>query len=318
MAYKVLIPQDIADEGKVYLEEHGYEIKMGSGASEEDLVRDVSDCQAILLRTAPVTRAVIEAGEQLKIVARHGAGYNNVDLNAANENGVWVTNAPDSTTNTVAEFTIGAMITVAKKSFLLSESMKEGNFYYKNQQQGVDLIHKTLSIIGLGRIGKAVAKKAHAGLEMNIIAYDPYIQEDMVPDYVTLVDWDEAFSQADFVSVHMPLTESNHGCIGKKEFDQMKHDAFFINCARGELVCEKDMIEAVDQKKIAGVFTDVFVKEPPATDNPLLSDEMVVATPHIASNTHECMKLMAIQAASQIHRVLSGEYPDWPVNQPAL
>ena len=116
MALKVLIPQDVAEEGKQLLRDCGYEIKMGSGAAEEDLIRDVVDCDAILLRTAPVTRAVLEAGKNLKIVARHGAGYNNVDLEAADELGIWVTNAPDSTTNSVAEFTLGAIIAVAKRS----------------------------------------------------------------------------------------------------------------------------------------------------------------------------------------------------------
>lgn len=316
MALKVLIPQDVAEEGKQLLRDCGYEIKMGSGAAEEDLIRDVVDCDAILLRTAPVTRAVLEAGKNLKIVARHGAGYNNVDLEAADELGIWVTNAPDSTTNSVAEFTLGAIIAVAKRSFLLNKAIKENNFFYKNTHKGVDLMGKKLAIIGFGRIGRAVAKKAHDGLEMELIAYDPYAKPETIPDYVTLVDWETAFKTADFVSLHMPLTKDNRGFIGRKEFEMMKPDAYFVNCARGEVVNEPELIQALNEGQIAGAFVDVYEQEPPVVDNPLLSMEYVSVTPHMASNTVECMRLMATQAASQIHKVLSGGQPDWPVNHP--
>lgn len=316
MVYKVLIPQDIAKEGKDFLLERGYEIRMGSGATEEDLVRDVEDCDAILLRTAPVTRAVLEAGKKLQIVARHGAGYNNVDLEAAAERGIWVTNAPDSTTNSVAEFTMGAIIAAAKRTFLLNKSLKENNFFFKNQHKGVDLIGKTLAVMGFGRIGRAVAKKAFYGFDMKIIAYDPFVKPETVPEYVTMVDWEKAFGAADFVSLHMPLTRENKGSVGAKEFGLMKSTAFFINCARGEVVDEAELVKAVQEEKIAGAFTDVFSQEPPSMDNPLLTLDNVSVTPHMASDTEECMRLMATQAASQIDLVLSGQQPTWPVNKP--
>ena len=316
MAYKVLIPQDIAVEGKQALIDAGFEIKMGSGASEEDVIRDVDDCDAILLRTAPVTRKVLQAGKKLKIVARHGAGYNNVDLETADELGIWVTNAPDSTTNSVAEFAIGAIIAAAKRTFLMNQVIKVGDFFYKNNHKGIDLKGKTLSVIGFGRIGRELAKKAYYGLEMNILAYDPYAKPESIPSYVTLVGWETAFSQADVVSLHMPLTKENHGFIGEKEFRMMKKSAYFVNCARGEVVNEPALIQAMKDDEIAGVFTDVFNQEPPSADNPLLQMENVSVTPHMASNTEECMKLMATQAASQIIKVLNGEQPDWPVNHP--
>lgn len=311
---KVLIPQDVAQEGKNYLIERGYEIKMGSGKEENDLIRDIDGCDAILLRTAPCTRKVLEAGKSLKIVARHGAGFDNVDLNAANELGIWVTNTPDATTNSVAEFTTGAIIAVAKRTFSMNRALNEGNFFYKYNHKGIDLAGKTLAIIGLGRIGNAVAKKAHFGLDMKIIAYTPSAKN--IPDYVKLVEWDSAFKDADIVSLHMPMTEENRGSIGLKEFELMKNTAYIVNCARGGLIDEKALALAVKSGKIAGAFLDVFGQEPPAKDNPLLSLENVSATPHMASNTQECMALMSFQAASQIHKVLSGEKPDWPVNQP--
>jgi len=318
MSYKVLIPQDIAAEGKEYLLERGYEIKMGSGITEEDLIRDVSDCDAILLRTAGVSRAVLEAGKRLRVVARHGAGYNNVDIQAASELGIWVTNAPDSTTITVAEFTMGAIIAAAKKTFLLNKALIEGDYYYKNSQKGVDLYGKTLGIIGLGRIGREVAKKASLGFDMKVIAYAPRVPKEAVPDYITLANWDQVFQESDFISLHLPLTSETHGIVGAREFNLMKRSSYLINCARGEVVCEEDLIQALEQKKIAGVFTDVLVKEPPSKENPLLTMENVVVTPHMASNTEECMIKMAVQAASQIDLVLSEKSPDWPVNQPVI
>ncbi|MDD3251671.1 MAG: hydroxyacid dehydrogenase [Lachnospiraceae bacterium] len=317
MSYKVLIPQDVAIEGKEYLLERGHEIKMGSGFKEEDLVRDVADCDAILLRTAPCTRAVLEAGKKLKIVARHGAGYNNVDLDAAEELGIWVTNAPDSTSNSVAEFTLGAIIATTKRTFMLSQTIKNDDFFYKNNHKGRDLVGKTLAIMGFGRIGRTVAKKAYYGLDMKIIAYDPYAKPETIPEYAALVDWDTAFKTADVVSLHMPLTKDNKFCVGKREFEEMKSTAYFLNCARGELVKDEDLAEAVANKTIAGAYTDVFNVEPPTTDNPLLHLEDVSVTPHMASNTEECMTRMATEAASQIHLILSGEQPTWPVNKPA-
>ena len=317
MSQKVLIPRSIAKEGVEMLEKAGYEVKMGSGAAEEDLIRDVADCDAILLRTAPVTRAVLEAGKNLKIVARHGAGYNNVDLDTANELGIWVTNAPDSTTNSVAEFTLGAIIAAAKRTFLLNDSLKRRDFYFKNTHKGADLAGKTLGVVGLGRIGKQVAKKAHYGLDMKIIAYDPFVSQEQAPEYVQMEDWNTVFEQADFVTLHMPLTKENRGSVGAAEFGRMKRTAFFINCARGEVVDQEALTAVMREGRIAGAFLDVLDTEPFDLDCPLLSMDNVVVTPHMASNTEECMMLMATQAASQICKVLAGERPDWPVNRPA-
>ncbi len=311
---KVYIPQMVAKEAVEELEALGYEVDFGNGETEEDLIRDVADADAILLRTAPCTKAVLEAGKKLKIVARHGAGYNNVDLKAADELGIWVTNTPDATTNSVAEFTLGAIITIARSSFELAKEGEQGNFYYKYTHKGVDLKGKTLAIIGYGRIGASVAAKAYYGLGMNIIAYDP--SNKPAPEYVKLVDWDTAFKEADFVSLHMPLLESTRNCVSTKEFDLMKETARFINCARGEVVDQKALTKALQDGKIAAAFLDVLETEPFDINDPLFSMKNVVITPHIASNTWECMKDMACQAASQIHKVLSGNQPDWPVNHP--
>lgn len=316
MKYKVLIPQAVSKEGIELLEKNGFEVIIGSGATEERLMKDVVDCDAILLRTAPCTKAVLESGKKLKIVARHGTGYNNVDRETAAQLGIWVTNSPDSTTNTVAEFTLGAILAISKKIFLMNKEMKKGNFFFKTNNKGMDLSGKKLGIVGFGRIGRRVAHKAYHGLDMKILAYSPSATKENSPEYVTVCDWDTIFKEADIISLHMPHTKDNTGCIGLKEFTNMKSSAYFINCARGEVVNEKELISALENKKIAGAFIDVFEIEPPSNNNPLLSMDNVVVTPHMASNTEECMTLMATQAASEIVRVLTGEKPNWPVNQP--
>lgn len=313
---KVLIPQEISKEGVNALIRAGHEIRMGTGLSEEELTREVADCDAVLLRTAAVTRKVLEAGTKLKIVARHGAGYNNVDIQAAQELGIWVTNTPDATTGSVSEFTIGAILASARRMFEMNDAMKAGDFFYKNTHKGTDLAGKTLAVIGLGRIGLAVARKAYYGLDMKIIAFAHNREQKDVPEYIRLVDWERAFREADFVSLHVPLRESTRGFIGTREFAWMKPSACLINCARGEVVKEAELIRALEQGQIGGAFCDVLEQEPPAADNPLLSMKQVSVTPHMASNTEECMAKMAYQAASQINRVLAGQEPDWPVNHP--
>lgn len=318
MAYKVLIPQDIAKEGKEYLISRGYEIKMGNGVSEADLARDVEDCDAMLLRTAEVPGAVLRAGRKLRVVARHGAGYNNVDVNTATELGIWVTNTPDATTGSVAEFTIGAVIAAGKRFIELRDALKQGDFGYKNEHMGVDLAGKKLGIIGIGRIGLEVAKKAFYGLDMEILAYSPRKRQEQMPEYVRLVPWKTLFEKSDFIAVHVPLTEETRGFIGAEELGWMKPSAVLINCSRGGVVEEEALVRALEERKLSGLFTDVMEQEPPDANHPFFQMSHVVVTPHMASNTSECMRRMAVQAASQIDLVLSGKEPEWAVNCPII
>lgn len=316
MAYRILIPQDIAEEGKKFLREHGYEIKPGDGFTESDLIRDVADCDAVLLRTAEMTGAVMAAGRNLKIIARHGAGYNNVDLEAADKLGILVTNTPDATTESVAEYALGGLLMASKRMSEHRDRLRQGDFFYKNSHKGTDLKGKTLGIIGIGRIGMAVAKKAHFGFDMEIIAYSPRKKQEQVPGYIRLASWEELFSRSDFVTVHVPLTAETKGFIGKGEFEKMKPSAYLINCSRGGVVAEQELVEALKQGSLAGLFTDVMEQEPPDAGHPFFGMEQVTVMPHMASNTEECMARMALEAAMQIDKVLSGKMPDWAVNHP--
>ncbi|MGE4283077.1 MAG: hydroxyacid dehydrogenase [Clostridia bacterium] len=317
MALKVLIPQDVAKEGKDYLLQHGYEIKMGSNISVEQLIKDVEDCDAVLVRTAPMTEEVLRAGKKLKIVARHGVGYDNVDVKVAQELGIWATNAPLSNANSVAEHTIGLIIAAARNIFRCGIEFRNGNFEIRNQLNGCDLEGKILGVIGVGKIGSLVAKKATLGLGMKVIGYDPYITSAQIDPNIKLInDWEQVFKNADFISLHMPATEKTKGIVGKKEFKMMKPTAYFINCARGEVVNEHDLIEALKAKEIAGAALDVYEQEPPEKDNPLFAFDNVTLTPHNASLTKESAIRMALHAAMEIHEVLSGNRPKWPVNNP--
>lgn len=313
---KVLIPQPIAESGIDFLKEKGYDILYVDGTDEEAFAEAVKECSAVHLGLPRMGRKIMEQGTHLKIIARQGTGCNNVDLQAAQDLGIWVTNAPDATTTAVAEFTIGGLVSLAKNMYICTEKMKEGDFDSRNRYRGEDLRGKTLSIIGYGRIGRTVARMAHFGLDMNILAYGPHLTQDKAADYVKAVDWDTAFREGDFVSLHMPLNDSSRRSIGKREFDLMKPKAKLINMARAAVIVENDLMEALNSGKLGGLFTDVFESEPVDKDDPLLHMDNVLVTPHMASSSKECQAEMALFAAKQIHKVLSGEEPDTPVNHP--
>jgi D-3-phosphoglycerate dehydrogenase / 2-oxoglutarate reductase len=316
MGYKVLIPQDIVEEGKTWLRERGYEIKMGSGAAAEDIARDVVDCHAILARTALFPAKVFEVGKKLKVVARHGVGYDNIDVAKATELGIWVTFAPESSAGTVAEHTIGCIIVLARNLARSDREMRRGNWNFRNQTMGCDLEGKALGIAGMGKIGRRVARKAALGLEMKVIGYDPYLAPEQFPDHAIPAEtWEELFLTSDFVTLHLPGGPETRGIVGKREFFLMKRTAFLINAARGDIVNETDLIEALRKGTIAGAALDVYATEPPEQDNPLFSMDNVLTTPHNAAHTQECMTRMALHAAQGIDEVLTGKRPTWPVNE---
>jgi D-3-phosphoglycerate dehydrogenase len=315
--YKVLIPQDVMEEGKEYLRERGYEIKMGSGITVEEIKKDVVDCDAILARTAPFPEEVIEAGEKLKVIGRHGVGVDNIAVKRAEELGIWVTNARESNSNTVAEYALG-MILALGRNFVRGDKATRGkDWEFRNRVRGVDLEGKTLGVLGMGKIGRLVAMKAHYGLSMKVVGYDPFLAAGDFPKEVEKVDgWDEIFKSSDFLSVHIPSTPETKKSIGEKEFGMMKESAYIINAARGDVVDEAALVAALQKGTIAGAGLDVYEQEPPAEDHPLFALDNVILSPHNAALTTECMRRMALHAAQGIHEVISGGEPTWPVNKP--
>lgn len=312
--FKVLIPQDIREEGKAYLRDRGYEIKM-SGPSVEEMKRDVVDCHAILARMAPLSAEVLEAGKELRVIGRHGVGVDNVDMGAAARLGITVTNTPESNAGTVAEYAFGMIIALARHFVAGDKATRSGDFSFRNHRPGSDLEGKTLGVLGMGRIGRQVAKKARFGLDMKVIGYDPFVDPAGFPEYVDKIAEKAAlFRNADFVSVHIPSTSDTRNSIGEREFALMKNTAYFINAARGDLVDEEALVRALAGGGIAGAGLDVYTREPPPADHPLFALDNVILSPHNASLTTECMSRMALHAAEGIDDVLSGRTPRWPVN----
>ena len=314
---KVYIPQAVAEEGEAFLREKGYELVHGSDPTPETFAREAADCDAILLRTQRCPASLLESAKKLKIVARHGVGYDNIDTAAAERLGIWVTNTPQALSDSVAEYTLAAILAAAKRIPQCSRALYAGDYFYKNSHKGMDLAGKTLGIVGFGRTGRALAKKAHFGLDMNILAYSRSLRQAQAPDYVTACDLDTLLARADVVTLHIPGGGSSRNLMNADAFDRMKDGALLVNAARGEVVDEEALLQALDRGKLSFAVLDVQTSEPPRKDDPLLGREDVLLTPHMASNTEECMARMALHAAWQIHKVLSGQTPDWPVNHPA-
>lgn len=311
MNEKIFIPQPAAPEGERYLEEKGYQIVRGSGKTDrESLKKDIADCDAMLLRSLKIDREILEAGRKLKIIARHGAGYDNLDYQAAKELGIWATYSPDTTSLSVAEFTIASILSAARRIEACSLELRKGNYQYKSANKGMDVTGKTLGIIGFGRIGRLVAKKAAYGLDMDILAYVPRPEGKEIPGYVRLADWEVLFRESDFICVHIPGGEGNRGIIGEREFSLMKEKAYLINVSRGGVMDEAAFCDAVKTGRIAGGVVDVFETEPPSPDNPMFELKNVILTPHMASNTEECMARIALDNAKDIDLVLSGREPE--------
>ena len=310
---KVLIPQDITCAGKDYLRGHGYEVVVLNHHDEHSIIQAVSECDAILSRTAKITRVIMEHAPKLKVISRHGVGVDHIDLDAATELGIWVTNGPLSNYETVAEHTIAFILALGHRLAEMDEQVRSGNWDARNTRLIHEAGSKTLGILGLGRIGKAVAQRAALGLGMKVIGYD-ILPDIELPDYITRLSSPEEVFGADYVSLHIPATDITRNSINKSRFDLMHPHSYLINCARGEILNEDDLYCALTTGKIAGAALDVLQSEPPSPDNPLLTLENVIFSPHNAALTQECYDKMGLHAAQGIHEVLSDKTPTWPVN----
>lgn len=316
MGYRILLPQEIAKEGREYLESRGYELIEGSGKEEEHLIKDIPGCDGIIVRLSKMSKAVFDSADKLKVVTRHGAGYDTVDLEAARANNVIVCNAPIANSMSVAELAIFYMLYCSRNFKKVQKHFVDDYYYAKLQLPKVEMDGKTLGLVGVGNIGSRVAKKAIHGFNMNVIAYDPYQTQEEVPEGVELTDnLDRIFKESDFVSLHCPATKETTDMIGKKQFDLMKETAYFINTARGKVVKEGDLFEVMKNNRIAGAALDVLKEEPVDPTHPLLHLDNVVVAPHLGAATKEATERASLHCAIQIDEVLSGYRPTWPVSE---
>ncbi len=312
---KVLVADPIAPEGIALLRRHA-QVDVRTGLGEADLCGLIADYDALVVRSeTQVTAAVLAAGEKLRVVGRAGVGVDNIDVDAATSRGVLVVNSPHGNTTAAAELTVALMLALARRIPQADASVRAGEWARK-RFLGTEMYGRTLGIVGLGRIGQEVARRCRA-FGMKAIAYDPFASAALADQTgVALVPWDELLATADFVSLHVPLTETTRGMIGSRELATMKRGVRIVNCARGGLIDEEALAEAVRSGHVAGAALDVFSKEPPGADCALLAQDANVVTPHLGASTEQAQVAVALDVAEQICDVLDGRPARSPVNMP--
>jgi D-3-phosphoglycerate dehydrogenase len=285
--------------------------------SEEELLEVIKDVDGIIVGADKIDRKIIENCRKLKIIAKHGVGIDNIDLKAATDNNIVVTSAPHTNAESVADFTIGLILSVARHIPQAHFSTKHGK-WEAPRFIGNEVYGKTIGIIGLGEIGYRVARRA-MGFSMQILAYDPYISFEKAKETsARVVDLETLLRESDFVTLHVPLTDETRGMIGKKELHLMKKTAYLINMSRGTVVDENSLYDALKEGKITGAAIDVYSREPPSKDFPLFELDNVVVTPHIAAYTREAMSRMDETVAEDIVKFFKGEEPKHIANPEVL
>ncbi len=317
--FKFLVTEKIDEAGLKILEGAG-EVVFASGTSEETLIRESRDVDAIIIRAlGRITVGVLSNALNLRVVGRHGVGVDNVDVEAATKRGVIVVYTPDVNSEAVADHTFGLIIASARRIAQADHALRtRAEWKFRYECIGTNVYGKTLGIIGLGRIGRRVAKRAY-GFKMRILAYDPYVTASPAEDLnVEIVDLKTLLSLSDFVTIHVPLTKETHGLLGEEELSLMKKEAFLINAARGGVIDESALVKALALGRLAGAALDVFSKEPPDPENPLFKMDNVVVTPHMAAHTKETLRDMAVTVATDVVQALIGEIPRNIVNPEVL
>ncbi len=317
---KVLITDGMAQDGLEILEAATeLDIDVRKGIPKEELLEIVGDYDAVIVRSATtVTAEIIDAATNLKAIGRAGIGVDNVDVEAATKKGIVVMNTPEANAITTAEHTITLMLSLARRIPEAHASLKAGK-WERSKFKGIEIYGKTLGCIGLGNIGKLVAERA-MGLKMNVIAYDPFLTQEAANKLgVELVPLDDLLKRADIITIHTPLTPDTKDLINKDTFEKTKPGLIIINCARGGIINEQDITEAVKSGKIAGAAFDVYTSEPPAEDNPILSiDENIVITPHLGASTAEAQTKVGLAIAGQIVDFLVNGVVNNAVNMPSV
>lgn len=297
---KVLVSDPLSNKGLEILgRAKNLKVDIKPGLPPEELKKIIGEYDAIIIRSETKLKGdIIEAADHLKVIGRAGIGLDNVDLPAATKKGIVVMNTPQENAIAAAEHTIAMMFSVARKVPQATASMKAGK-WEKKKFMGVELYNKTFGIIGIGVIGTVVADRAR-GLKMKVIAFDPYLSKEAAEKKgVELVPLDDLLGRSDFISIHTPLTDETRNLIDKNAFAKMKNGVILINCARGGIINEKDLYDAMKEGKVAGAALDVFEKEP-AIGNPLLELEQVVSTPHLGASTGEAQENVSIAIVQQV------------------
>lgn len=315
---RVLVSDAISEKGIELLQAAGdIQVDVKTKLSEDELVEIIGDYQALIVRSqTKVTRRIIEHAAKMKIIGRAGVGVDNIDVDAATERGIVVVNAPEGNTIAATEHTIALMLALARNIPQAGELLKAG-IWERKKFMGVEVRNKVLGIIGLGKIGSEVAKRAK-GLEMTVLAFDPYASPERAKRIgVELVELPQLLQQSDFITVHLPLTKDTHHLISDREFDIMKDGVRILNVARGGIIDEQALLNALKSGKVAGAAIDVFEKEP-MTESPLFAMDNVIVTPHLGASTEEAQINVAVDVAEEIIRALRGDLVKNAVNIPSI
>ena len=319
MSHKVLITDPLAPQGMERLQaQSDIDCAVQPGLTEQELAERIAPYQGLIIRSGTrVTPEVIAVAQNLRVIGRAGIGVDNIDVEAATKRGIVVMNTPGGNNVTTAEHTISLLLALARNIPQATASLKAGH-WQRSQFTGTEVCNKVLGLVGLGNIGTIVAERA-LGLRMRVVAYDPFVTSEAAARMnVELVRLEELYRQADFISVHTPLTKETRGLIDAHAFTRMKDGVRIINCARGGIVAEAALLDALENGKVTGAALDVFAAEPPPADHPLLQRQDVICTPHLGAATDEAQINVAIAIADQIVHFLQRGVIQNAVNFPAL
>src|ERR1041385_2746707 len=316
---KILVTDPLAPEGlEVFKNAEGFEVDVKIGLKPDELKKICSAYDGWVIRSGTkITAELIEAAENLKAIGRAGVGFENIDVEAATKKGIVVMNTPGGNNVTTGEHTISLLMALARHIPQAVASLKGGK-WDRNKFVGVEMCNKTIGVIGLGNVGRIVAERA-AALRMKVIGYDPFIAaENIARMGVEPGTLEDIFTKADFITVHVPLTTDTQGLINKAAFAKMKRGVRIINCARGGIVEESDLPEAIQQGRAAGAALDVSVDEPPPPDHPLLSLDQVITKPHLGASTDEAQLNVAIAVAEPMVDFLAKGVVRYAINVPSV
>jgi len=318
----VLLPQPIESEPIALLERENCTIINAPDPKPETVLQLLKDAHGLILRTGiTISRELIEKADDLLVISRTGGGLDNVDVAAASERGIIVTSNLGVNTISVAEHVLSMMLALSKRLPTMDHAMRSGNFGIRYQNLPRDICGKTIGLLGFGRIGCELGKICRRALDMQVIAYDPYLTDEKKAEYklwVKFVGLEELLAHSEIISIHVPLTDQTRYLIDETEFSLMKPDAILINASRGGVVNESALAKALQNNQIAGAGLDVFSQEPVPADNPLLKLENVILTPHTAALTRECVTRMATEAAKCVLDVFAGREPQNVANPQVL
>ena len=319
--FKVYYTIELNEVATKVFEGNDFEVKLCSHNDEATYIKELAEFQpdAIMCRTEPITAAMMDTCTNLKVVGKQGAGLDNIDMDHAAEKGIRVVFAPAGNANAVAEHVVLLMLACAKRFNYVDKQFRGGNFLVRmGMENTFELGGKTLGMIGCGRISQLAMQKCKYGFGMKVIGYDPFVKQEQVGDLVELkATAKEVWEQADFVSVHLPVVESTAYSIGREQFSWMKPTASFINCARGALIKENEMIECLKDGTLFQAGLDVFDSEPIKPESAELFDlDNVIMTPHMAATTEQSVLECCTSVANDIVAVCNGKEPAWPTNKP--